>query len=172
MTIYSVKLLKYEQNMKIKYGAGLCPSDIKIEGNMVKLVSLSFLGGWVAGALGLGGGCIFNPLLLSMGARPTVASASGMYMITFSTAASTFCFIIAEMLDIYYALWVGGFCMLGTILGMAALDLVMSKMGRQSPLVFLLCFVFFISVVAIPIFGANELAGKTSEELWRFGSIC
>lgn len=158
--------------MKIKYGLGLCSSDIKIEGNMCKLISLSFLGGWVAGALGLGGGCIFNPLLLSMGARPTVASSSGMYMITFSTAASTFCFILADLLDIYYALWVGGFCMLGTILGMAALDLVMKKMGRQSPLVFLLCFVFFISVVAIPIFGARRLSGKTSEELWRMGSIC
>jgi len=140
--------------MKIKYGAGLCESDIHIEGNMIKLISLSFLGGWVAGALGLGGGCIFNPLLLSMGARPTVASSSGMYMIMFSTGASTFCFIIAEMLDIYYALWVGGFCMLGTILGMGALDIVMSKMGRQSPLVFLLCFVFLISVIAVPIFGA------------------
>ena len=139
---------------------------------MIKLCSLSFLGGWVAGALGLGGGCIFNPLLLSMGARPTVASASGMYMITFSTAASTFVFIIAEMLDIYYALWVGAFCMLGTVLGMAALDLVMSKLGRQSPLVFLLCFVFFISVVAIPIFGAAEESAKTPEELWKFGSIC
>jgi len=28
---------------------------------------VAFYGGWVAGALGLGGGAIFNPALISMG---------------------------------------------------------------------------------------------------------
>ena len=48
----------------------------------------------MSGALGLGGGSIFNPLLLSMGVPPRVASATGMYMIIFSTGASSLIYII------------------------------------------------------------------------------
>lgn len=46
------------------------------------------MGGWVAGALGLGGGSIFNPLLLTMGVPPKVSSATGMYLVTFSKVAA------------------------------------------------------------------------------------
>lgn len=141
--------------MKIDYGPGLGKSDIKLEGKtMTKLIAFSFLGGWVSGALGLGGGAIFNPLLLSMGCPPKVASASGMYMIIFSTGASTMTYIINGMLDISYGAWVGGFCFIGTFLGMNLLKIVMKKLNRQSPLVFLLSFIFIISVIAVPIFGA------------------
>jgi uncharacterized membrane protein YfcA len=151
--------------MKIKYGPGLGKSDIKLEGKtMGKLLAFSFIGGWVSGALGLGGGAIFNPLLLSMGCPPKVASASGMYMIMFSTGASSMTYIISGMLDITYGSWVGGFCFLGTLFGMQLLKAVMSKLNRQSPLVFLLSFIFIISVIAVPIFGSQQLRGQ--ENLW------
>jgi uncharacterized membrane protein YfcA len=39
-----------------------------MQGNkIIKLISLSLIGGWSTGALGLGGGVLFNPLLMSMG---------------------------------------------------------------------------------------------------------
>ena len=113
--------------------------------NLNKLLIFSFLGGFVSGALGLGGGAIFNPLLLSMGLPPKVASASGMYMIMFATGASTMTYILNGMLDVSYGLWVGGFCFLGTFFGMKLLNIVMKKVNRQSPLVFLLTFIFIIS---------------------------
>lgn len=117
--------------MKTFYGPGLGKSDIKLEGSiMIKLIGFSFIGGWVSGALGLGGGAIFNPLLLSMGCPPKVASASGMYMIMFSTGASTCTYIISGMLDIGYGGWVGGFCFLGTFIGMKLLKIVMKKFNR------------------------------------------
>ena len=90
----------------------------------------SFIGGFVAGGLGLGGGSIFNPLLLEMGVPPKVASASGMYMIIFSTGASTTTYLIEGMLKIDYGLWVGGFNVLGTVVGMALLINVMKRMNR------------------------------------------
>ena len=73
----------------------MAPSDIKFQRDLLlKLVIFAFVGGWVSGALGLGGGAIFNPLLLSMGVPPSVASATGMYMILFSTAGSSTTYII------------------------------------------------------------------------------
>lgn len=117
--------------MKIKYGTGLVSCDIIMEGsNLKKLLIFSFLGGWVSGALGLGGGAIFNPLLLSMGLPPKVASASGMYMIIFATGASTMTYILNGMLDVYYGVWVGSFCVIGTFFGMKLLDNLMKKFDR------------------------------------------
>ena len=92
---WAVRSVKYEQNLKRKHGNGLAESDVNLEGGpLIKLISFSFVGGWVSGALGLGGGSIFNPLLLSMGCPPQVASATGMYMIIFSTGASSMTYII------------------------------------------------------------------------------
>ena len=154
MSFYSVKVTQREQALKIKYGGGLGKSDVILKGSpFVKLIFMSFVGGWVSGALGLGGGSIFNPLLLSMGVPPKVASATGMYMIIFSTGASTMTYILNDMLELSYGVWVGGFNILGTILGMALLNTVMKKLGRQSPLVILLSFILGISALAVPIFG-------------------
>lgn len=58
------------------------------------VLCLGFGGGWVAGALGLGGGVIFNPLLVSMNVPPRVSSATGMYLITFSKIATCVIYFI------------------------------------------------------------------------------
>lgn len=140
--------------MKVTYGDGLTSSDVKMEGKqLTKLISMSFVGGWVSGALGLGGGAIFNPLLLSMGCPPKVASATGMYMIIFSTGASTTTYIINNLLKTDYALFIGAFQIFGTLIGMFVLKKFMNKIGRQSPLVILLAFILGISSVAVPFFG-------------------
>lgn len=122
------------------------------------MLGFSLLGGWVSGALGLGGGAIFNPLLLAMGVPPKVASASGMYMIIFATGASTFTYVMNGMLTIDYGLWVAGCCMIGTVIGMVALELIMKKFNRQSPLLFILVGIFLISTLAVPIFGYAKLS--------------
>ena len=97
---------------------------------MSKLLWISFIGGWVSGALGLGGGSIFNPLLLSLGCPPKVASSTGMYMIIFSTGASTSAYIISGMLELSYGFWIGGWCIVGTIIGMILLKTLVKKLGR------------------------------------------
>ena len=146
-------------------------SDIDLnKSNMCKLIGFSFVGGWVSGALGLGGGAIFNPLLLSMGVPPKVSSSTGMYMIIFSTGASTISYLLNGMLNVGYGIWVGSFCVLGTITGMVALEKIMTKFDRQSPLVMLLAFIMGISALAVPYFGLTKL--DTSQDIWALGSLC
>ena len=131
ITVYTTRTEQHEQSLKRNHGTGLDEVGIDLRGStLVQLMFFSFFGGWVSGALGLGGGSIFNPLLLSMGLPPKVASATGLYMLIFSTAASTISYIIADMLDISYGLWVGGFCIVGTIGGMYLLNKLMTKLNR------------------------------------------
>jgi len=76
--------------LKIKYQSiNLVDSDVRYQGmTTVKILLIGFIGGWVAGALGLGGGAIFNPMLLTIGVPPRVSSATGMYLVSFSKIAS------------------------------------------------------------------------------------
>jgi uncharacterized membrane protein YfcA len=90
----------------------------------------AFLGGWVSGALGLGGGAIFNPLLLSLGVPPSVASATGMYMIIYSTTGSSIVFITYKMLNMQFGSWLGFWSSLGSLLGLYILNKVVKKFDR------------------------------------------
>ena len=79
---------------------------------------MGFVGGWVAGALGLGGGSIYNPALLAMGIPPKVSSATGLYLVTFSKVASVLIYFLNDQLDVYYGLWIGFWSCVGTVVGL------------------------------------------------------
>jgi len=131
-------------------------------------VVFSFCGGLIAGALGLGGSIIFQPLLLSMGVPPTVASATGMYMVLFSTGAVTVIYVIQGLLFISYGLWIGCFCVTGTLMAMTIFAWIMKKLGRKSPLVMLLSFVLGLSALAVLYFGFKFMPAKP----WEFSNMC
>lgn len=134
---------------------------------LIRLVTFAFLGGFMSGALGLGGGAIFNPLLLSLGVLPCVASATGMYMILFSTSGSSIIYIIHKMLNLQFSFWIGFWCSSGSLLGLFILNKIIKRYDRQSPVVFALTIVLGLSSLLVPIFGAldlhNELASMGQE---------
>jgi len=170
-TVFGIKIVNNEQALKKKVGRGLVKGDVKFEKKTVsKLVMFALLGGWVSGALGLGGGAIFNPLLLSMGVPPAVASSTGMYMIMFSTAGSSITYIVFKTLNMPFALWIGFWCALASLIGLIILNRVMKKFDRQSPVVFLLAFVLGLSALLVPVFAVVQLKGKS--DILKFKSIC
>ena len=135
---------------------------------------MAFLGGWVAGALGLGGGSIFNPLLISMGVPPKVSSATGMYLVTFSKISACLIYWLSGELNIPYSLWISFWSTVGSIIGLWLTEIYMRRSGRQSIIVFFLTFVLGISVIGIPVFGAGDLIKLSNEgkDIWAFRSIC
>ena len=93
MTYIAVKINMREQALKEKAGC-ICASDIKYRGRpLFYLLFFAFVGGFVSGAFGLGGGSVFNPLMIELGVPPTVSTSTGMYMIMFSTFASSVIYI-------------------------------------------------------------------------------
>ena len=121
------------------------------------MVSVGFAGGLVAGALGLGGGSIYNPALLSLGVHPKVSGSTGMFLILFSTVNTCLINWLNGFLDVKYACWVAAFSLLGSILGMAATDKIVKMTGKPSIMVWVLVFVFVISTISTPIFGGLSL---------------
>ncbi len=102
-----------------------------LQGNtLFKLLCFSFLGGWASGALGLSGSSIYSPLLLSLGVPPKVVSSSSMYMVMFAAFSSTLAYGLNGSINWSYAIWCGSFCIIGSIAGMSALDILMKKLNR------------------------------------------
>ena len=176
-TVIAVKLAQRDQNLKLKYGGiNIADSDIRYDSkkSLTQLLLLGFCGGWVAGALGLGGGSIYNPALLAMGIPPKVSSATGLYLVTFSKIASVLVYFLDDLLDINYGLWIGLWSCIGMVAGLLIAQFYMKKTGRQSIIVWVLAFLLSCSVVAIPIFGGISLSKEVDEglDLYAFNDIC
>ena len=138
------------------------------------VLGLGFGGGWVAGALGLGGGVIFNPLLMSLGVPPKVSSATGMYMITFSKIATCTIYFVNGKLIPDYALWIACWSMLGSVIGLRGANIYMAKSERQSIIVLFLTIVLALSVIGVPIFGGLDLkaAAEGGKNILAFKNLC
>lgn len=111
---------------------------------------ISFFGGWVSGALGIGGGCIFNPCLLALGVHPKVSGATGMYLVMFSSMSSCFINWHANNLNFEYGILLGVLASLASICGLFFAELYVKRTGKASIFVWILCAVFLLSILITP----------------------
>lgn len=175
VTSLAVRINNEEQSLKIKYGVHYKQGDIVYSGKMLyKLTSIGLVGGLVAGALGLGGGSIYNPALLTLGVHPKVSGATGMFLVLFSTINTCLLNYLNGFLNVNFALWVGTWSLAGAIIGMAVTDRVVAMTGRPSIVVWVLVFVFCVSTVATPIFGGLDLykQHEHGEDIFAFSHLC
>lgn len=174
-TWLSVKINAKEQKLKIKYGVNYHEGDVIFEGKaLTVIISIGFVGGLVAGALGLGGGSIYNPALLTLGVHPKVSGATGMFLVLYSTINTCLINYVNDFLDIKYACWISTFSLAGSIIGMLATDKVVKMTGRASIMVWVLVFVFVLSTISTPIFGGYSIADQARDgtDIYAFAKIC
>ena len=117
----AVHVAKKETALKKKFGnVGLCDSDLDLSSRrmIIVLLALGFGGGWVAGCVGLGGGAIYNPVLITLGVPPAVSSATGLYLVFFSKVASCFVYYLNGELDVIYGLWIAFWSTVGMVIGL------------------------------------------------------
>ena len=109
-----------------------------------------------------------------MGLPPQVSSATGLYLVTFSKIASCSIYALNGELDIPYSLWLGAWATFGSVVGMWGTNIYMRISGRQSIIVWVLVFMFAISVIAIPILGGLSLAQEVElgQDIFKFNSLC
>ena len=138
------------------------------------LVNLAFWGGLISSALGIGGGIIYNPVLLSLGLPPMVAGASGMVLVTFSKFATTFIFLIYHQLNIAYGFWLAFWTTTATIIAMFAGHWYTRMSGRQSFIVWAVVLTFVIGIAIVLAIGSLYVidAQKQGLSLTTIGTIC
>ena len=82
--IISVRIVYREQTLKVRHGYHFSHEILFSGGKIVVLVLFSFVIGFLANILGLGGGFVIFPMLILVGTSPLVASATTMFLILLS----------------------------------------------------------------------------------------
>ena len=126
------------------------------------------------GAMGLGGGVIFNPLLIGLGVPPQVATSTGMFMIFFSAGSSALIYFSFGALSISYALWLGFLAATGILSCVWLFSKAIKRTNRPSLVVFMLAGILCLSTFAVPYFQIKDLflAEKAGANIWGFKNVC
>ena len=152
LTIHCGLYLKRLYLKKIRNSYTFVDGDMKWTiGKIVKMIGFGVLTGLSSGGLGRGGGVSFNPLFIELGIPPAIASATGMYLVMFSTITNSFLYGISGLLYFNWGIWLGTITSIGSIFGLKLMNKAIKKTGRVSLLVLLMAGVILVSAVIIPV---------------------
>ncbi|KAK9862471.1 hypothetical protein WJX84_009881 [Apatococcus fuscideae] len=127
----------------------------------VKIAIFSLCGGVIAGLLGMGGGFIIAPLMLSLGSHPKIAAATSNTILFFSTSFAALAFERMGLLNYQFAAIFAGSCLVSGGLGVTAINWLIGKLGRPSVPVVLMASVAAISTILAGI----SKGGKSIQDL-------
>lgn len=175
ITIIWIWKLKAIYNQKLSVGYKFTSGDIKWENSIImKMLFTALIGGILSGMVGLGGGVIFNPLLLEFGVNPMVSSATGMYMVMLATLSSSILFMMEGRMMFAFAIYLGFFMWIATVMGIKSVDKAVRKYGRPSLLVIILAGVIIVGTVITPALSIAQVKAdyEKGENLFKFNSYC
>lgn len=95
-------------------------------------LTVAFVAGVFAGATGVSGGMLKAPFMIQMGLSPTVAAATSNFMVLFTSASTTFQFVLMERINYQDALLFGAFAFAGALLGQLVFVKLQERSRRQS----------------------------------------
>lgn len=118
LSIFAIVLLSKEYNQKVAAGYDFIPGDLQCtKSNVIKLLTIAFVGGFASGAFGIGLGSIFNPIFLALDVNPTVAGSTGVYLSLFSCMTTSIFAMIDGLLQPQFTCLMLFLTILGTIPG-------------------------------------------------------
>jgi len=141
--------------------------------NTTIMVTASFVGGFLAGLLGIGGGMVFGPLLLEFKMLPEVVAATSSFMILFTSVAAVIQFAVLDRLIPDYALC---FVIIGfssSLLGQFLLTKTVKKYGKTSLIVLCVSVVIGLSTMLLVTVGIMNIVEDVKANVnFGFKPIC
>jgi uncharacterized membrane protein YfcA len=159
MMHYSMRITK----TKLDIGYPFLPSDMKWESwPSLRWPVMCTLAGISSGALGLGGGTITSPLMLSMGLHPKVVAANAAFMILFTASSTSTQYLVSGRLTVEYAAWYCAFGLVSCLFGHILVHFLMRGRSTTWHLVAIVAFVIIASAVGIAVMGSLRLDAALS----------
>ncbi|DBA90206.1 TPA: hypothetical protein ACH3X1_003508 [Trebouxia sp. C0004] len=130
-------------------------------------------GGALASILGMGGGVVMGPLLLTLQVHPLATAATSTLMILFSSSAATLSFAVNGNINAQYAYIYGPCNFLSSFAGVLIIGKIVRKTGKSFVLVMVLAWVMATGAMASAVFGGQESVHdyKSGTNL-TFSSMC
>ena len=117
--------------------------------NITKFIIIASLTGILSTYMGIGGGMLITPIMIQVGMIPEVVIATGSITTFFSSLISTLNYLLAGRLNISYGILLSIMSMLGSLVGLKLSDLILSRLKRQSILIFIVSLILLISGVML-----------------------
>ncbi|DBB02822.1 TPA: hypothetical protein ACH3X1_013651 [Trebouxia sp. C0004] len=130
-------------------------------------------GGALAAILGMGGGIVMGPLLLTLQVHPLATAATSTLMILFSSSAATLSFAVDGNINAQYACIYGSCNFLSSFAGVFIIGRIVRKTGKSFVVVMLLAWVLATGAMASAVFGGQEsVHDYRSGTNLTFSSMC
>jgi len=126
--------------------------------NSITLPLICLPCGIFAGLLGVGGGMVVGPLLLELGARHSMITATSTFTILVTASSSAAQFVLMGKLPIYYALFFAMIGGIGTGVGQIAVERIIKRLNSTSIIVFGISAVICTSTIAMGFTGIRAIA--------------
>lgn len=173
-TIQGVIIHKEYQN-KVKMGFPFYKNDIHWDYKTLIIIPLIAFGmGLIATGIGIGGGLILGPFLLSFIENPLVSTSSSNTLVVFTSSSSVIQFAIMGHIDWRYASFTMLFGITGSLIGSLLISSIVKKTGRLSYLIIILGFACLISAIVLPVNSILNFVHRVKKgfSLWEGGKFC
>jgi uncharacterized membrane protein YfcA len=145
--------------LRRRLGYPFVPGDLHFTRGSVLRYALLMLGaGLLAGFLGIGGGMVIGPLLLALGLRAEVATATTAHMTLYTSSSAMVQYLILGRVPPVFGAVLFGTAMVASAVGYAGVARAVRAVGRPSLLVFVLLLVVAASGLLLVVTGALQLA--------------
>lgn len=176
LTLLAARVAKMENQEKLACGYKFTKGDQNLNfRGIMKLVLVAFFAAFFATMSGLSPGLIFNSFLIQLDIHPAVASATGMYMTMFTTAAATINLLLSNGLNIPYTVLISAISIVGTVPGLYGQVAIVVKSGgrNQFTVMILLLFLVICLISVLPLSILETLnANANGVNVTGFNSFC
>eukprot|EP00049_Salpingoeca_infusionum_P014629 m.276627 g.276627 ORF g.276627 m.276627 type:complete len:484 (+) comp15713_c2_seq6:38-1489(+) len=150
VTVLCGRAVRRAYEAKVTAGYKMQPGDVQwTTASMIKYPMLAFIAGVAAAMMGIGGGMVKSPIMLSMGLSPQIVTTTSSFMILFTASSSTIQYLILDKIkgDEFLIVLALGFA--GALLGQKVINNLVDKYKKQSILLFLLGSLTLVSCIII-----------------------
>ena len=174
--VYSFIEMKKDIRIREKYKKWLgFKGEVKFDNKRILTITMvAVLSGTITAVVGIGGGVIYIPMLLTLGYPPFVASSTSMLMVMYAATANFISFAIGGHVDIGYAFWLALWTCLGVIFGVTGANKIVKKTGRQSIFIILLAGVLMIAIIISITFNTIDTIDDLNDDvkIFKFRDMC
>lgn len=130
--------------------------------------------GFIAGTIGIGGGVVLGPILLSLGIYPVVSTVTTNFLVLLTSSSTSLQFMLNNMMNYEYACISIVFSVLGSYIGTKIIHHYFKQTGRESLLIFALVFVIGSSALILPLSSILSTINDVERgvDVFRFNSPC
>lgn len=134
----------------------------------------AFIGGIIAGMLGIGGGMIITPLFLQLGVNPKVTTSTSNFLLVFTSCASTIQYVLAGQLVVDYGVILALLAMISSIIGYKIINDYIAATGKSSFLLYALFLVMLISLIVLPFAALKKIVYEINKgnSIIAFKNFC